>query len=571
MNFAVNMITRTSVILLCAALLSMFLRRASASTRHAVWVIALTSVFLLPLAAILIPQLELPVLPQASTSITFLPAGDPTPAAAVEQGTKPAAAGLLQDARRLLQPELVWLLGVFVVILRLAIGTNAVRRMARASVPDEQGEWRQRITALSGALLIEKPVRVLFSDAQVSPMTWGALAHTILLPSSSKQWPEERRHLVLAHELAHVKRSDGIIQLFIQLVCALHWFNPLIWYSAYRVRIERERACDDQVLNLGTVAEDYADHLLQVVRSLGARHGLSFAAVSVAQPSQLETRLVSILDPRVHRRAISRPGLALLCILTTLITLSVSAVGVTAQVQTPPIPLVGTRFKLTVEVPPSPHPVAKPAAPRQRTRIGDAGTIPTNGVVPPRVVPSKAPIYTPEAIAAGIEGIVTLEASVTTDAKVKILRVIKGLGYGLDQRAIGAVLDWEFLPATRDGIPVETVTQIDVDFKLPPEPQLNGLTAVRFGPGLTPPIVINRVEPQYSDEARAAHYQGTVVLEVVVRTDGTCEVVRVVRELGFKLDESAVEAIRQWRFKPAMRNGEPVDVRLNVEVNFNLK
>ena len=61
------------------------------------------------------------------------------------------------------------------------------------------------------------------------------------------------------------------------------------------------------------------------------------------------------------------------------------------------------------------------------------------------------------------------------------------------------------------------------------------------------------------------------ILEVVVRKDGTAEITRIVRELGFKLDESAVEAIKQWRFKPAMKNGEPVDVRLNVEINFNLK
>ena len=60
-------------------------------------------------------------------------------------------------------------------------------------------------------------------------------------------------------------------------------------------------------------------------------------------------------------------------------------------------------------------------------------------------------------------------------------------------------------------------------------------------------------------------------LEVPELTDGTVEIVRVVRGLGFGLDQNAIEALRQWEFRPAMRNGEAVDVSLNVEVNFNLR
>ena len=91
------------------------------------------------------------------------------------------------------------------------------------------------------------------------------------------------------------------------------------------------------------------------------------------------------------------------------------------------------------------------------------------------------------------------------------------------------------------------------------------------GGGVTPPRVLERVEPQYSQEARKARYQGTVVLEVIVRKDGTVDIMRIVRSLGFGLDENAIQALKQWRFKPGMRNGVPVDVALNVEVNFNLR
>lgn len=93
----------------------------------------------------------------------------------------------------------------------------------------------------------------------------------------------------------------------------------------------------------------------------------------------------------------------------------------------------------------------------------------------------------------------------------------------------------------------------------------------RVGGGVSPPTVLQRVEPQYSEEARKARYQGTVVLEAIVRRDGTCDIIRVVRSLGFGLDENAMQALKQWRFRPGMRNGVPVDVSLNIEVNFNLR
>jgi TonB family protein len=160
---------------------------------------------------------------------------------------------------------------------------------------------------------------------------------------------------------------------------------------------------------------------------------------------------------------------------------------------------------------------------------------------------------------------VTLEASVDTEGHVNVLRTVKGLGYGLDERAIAAVLSWKFVPASRDGTPVQAITQIEVDFNLPPD------TPLKVGNGVLPPTIISRVEPQYTEEARKAHWKGTVVLEAVIRKDGSCTIVRVVRALGLGLDESAIDALKQWRFRPATLDGTPVDVSLNVEVNFNLK
>jgi periplasmic protein TonB len=88
---------------------------------------------------------------------------------------------------------------------------------------------------------------------------------------------------------------------------------------------------------------------------------------------------------------------------------------------------------------------------------------------------------------------------------------------------------------------------------------------------VTPPTVLSRVEPQYTPAARAAKLQGTVVLECVIDEQGVPKVLRVVRSLDPELDQNAITAIEQWRFKPGTRNGTPVKVSLNIEVNFNLR
>ena len=128
-----------------------------------------------------------------------------------------------------------------------------------------------------------------------------------------------------------MKRNDGILQILLQAVCSLYWFNPIVWYAARRLRIERECACDDQVLKLGADADDYADHLLQVARTLNPGSGLSLATVAMAHRSQLETRLLAILDNRTRRQTVSRLISAAVLSAVTLITLIVATVQITAK------------------------------------------------------------------------------------------------------------------------------------------------------------------------------------------------------------------------------------------------
>ena len=92
----------------------------------------------------------------------------------------------------------------------------------------------------------------------------------------------------------------------------------------------------------------------------------------------------------------------------------------------------------------------------------------------------------------------------------------------------------------------------------------------RVGGGVSAPSVLSKVDPEYSEEARKAKYSGTVLLSVIVDTEGKARDIHVIKSLGMGLDEKAMEAVAKWRFKPGMKGGQPVNVRAQIEVNFRL-
>ena len=94
--------------------------------------------------------------------------------------------------------------------------------------------------------------------------------------------------------------------------------------------------------------------------------------------------------------------------------------------------------------------------------------------------------------------------------------------------------------------------------------------AYRIGGDVSAPVLVSKVEPEYSEEARKAKYSGTVLLSIVVDANGLPRDIHVVRPLGLGLDEKAVEAVSRWRFRPGMKGGHPVATQAQVEVSFRL-
>jgi carboxyl-terminal processing protease len=173
------------------------------------------------------------------------------------------------------------------------------------------------------------------------PMTWGWRRPVILLPGDAATWGEERLRTALLHELAHVRRGDCLTQLLLRIVSAWQWFNPLSWWTLGRVRVEQERACDDLAMGSGLDPTDYAGHLLAIASGRGGR-GLGFGAPSLAlamaAPSRIERRILSILDVRRNRRALSRRRAGLSAALAAALMFPLAALQLPSATAQPPAP-----------------------------------------------------------------------------------------------------------------------------------------------------------------------------------------------------------------------------------------
>jgi TonB family protein len=221
----------------------------------------------------------------------------------------------------------------------------------------------------------------------------------------------------------------------------------------------------------------------------------------------------------------------------------------------------------------------------------------------PQVVYKIEAKYTPEARKRNIQGKVLLHLVVDADGMPTFVRVVKSLDPGLDQNAIEAVKQWRFRPATEDGQPVSSEAQVDVSFILlsePPkhgDPQIKERTVAVAIPQVkdekptllaapqikdekrvvvpieaadTSPELISKVEPKYTDEAHKKEIQGKVLVYAIVNKDGIPTALHILKSLDPGLDQNAMDAVKQWRFRPATKAGQPVAVEAQVEVNFAL-
>ena len=306
------------------------LRNRSASLRHWVWCLALCSVLALPVLTFLLPGWTpslsglAPALlteqpGQAVETVTRLvsptaspatPAGESASlletyaAPTSSQGSAAISSGWIAPLAR--WGLIAWGLGALLTFLYFLAGTVRAWWWHRHATEVTDPSLQHPNDELSRQLGLARRVHLAWNERASMPVTWGIFRPCILFPCSAAAWSSQRKRAVLLHELAHVQRRDSLTQIIAQAACVVNWFNPLVWWSMRQLRIERERACDDKVLTSGFRASTYADLLLHIARSLRATPGTPFGAVSMAKRSQLETRLLAILDPDQGRESVNR-------------------------------------------------------------------------------------------------------------------------------------------------------------------------------------------------------------------------------------------------------------------------
>jgi beta-lactamase regulating signal transducer with metallopeptidase domain len=312
----------TLLLALVAAALWLWRRRTAATLRAALLAGALLALPLLPAARALPLFWKAPVLDGAAAAVLLtLGTVEVRGAARHAGGGGELTSGGLSDVVGAHWPTLllaVWAAGAVATLLVVLRGLLFVRGLERAATPLLDRQWLGLLDECATAVGVRRRVRLLRHAGVATPLTWGLVRPAVLLPATAAAWPVEHRRAVLLHELAHVRRGDCPIQLLALLACALFWFHPAVWWCARRLWFERERACDDRVLEAGTRPSVYAECLLRVAD--GARRGEAVgvgaraAAVSVgiARPPRLLERLDAVLDERVVRQTPSRARCALL-------------------------------------------------------------------------------------------------------------------------------------------------------------------------------------------------------------------------------------------------------------------
>jgi beta-lactamase regulating signal transducer with metallopeptidase domain len=331
---------KTSLVVVAVGSLSLALRRPSAAFGHALWTTGLALCVLMPVGVLLLPSHDLVTLPAAQTTVVR------------------AAASSISII------VVLWLIGSSIVVLHGLLAALGLARWRRHAFPLTSTHWAATLTRICATHGFDhRRLRVLESQHISSPCTWGVMRPVLLLPTVGDAWPESARYAALMHELAHIERRDSMSILVARLACALHWYNPLVWLAAQRVRSLQERACDDAVLRAGAMPSDYAQFLLDVAANTSGMTRPARAAIGMAHGSSLRARIVAILDPQATRSQPHRVPLVATCV--SLFVLTILLASASVAVEPPPLPPIPSTPELpkVPELPPIPPVPAIPAIP----------------------------------------------------------------------------------------------------------------------------------------------------------------------------------------------------------------
>ncbi|MBN9687544.1 MULTISPECIES: M56 family metallopeptidase [unclassified Corallococcus] len=315
----VHLVWQGALVAVALALALRWVGRRSANLRYALACGALGIMLALPVAtawrhasraaevrparSAVVPRTVAPLVSPVAPALTRLPASHPLPLK--ETATLPRLDGVFQQVGEHL-PWLVlaWGMGVAASSLRLLKDWMGLRRQVDEAV-HASWEWQQRLEVLARRLNLTRPVRLLVSSKLDVPSTLGWLKPVVLVPTATLTGLAVRElELVLAHELAHIRRHDFAVNVVQTLVETLLFYHPAVWWMSQVIRVERENCCDDLAVRQGPGALPYARALtaLEALRLQGMdAHGPAMSALGGSLKDRVRRLVVA-----PHSRCSSR-------------------------------------------------------------------------------------------------------------------------------------------------------------------------------------------------------------------------------------------------------------------------
>jgi beta-lactamase regulating signal transducer with metallopeptidase domain len=327
---AIELAGKSLLLLIVILSATWFMRRFSAAVRHLYLTMATVSLVVLPFGTILLPSWDLGLLSEPPGT-----RAEPAVAAIADSAFESVAndqSGTATSASRSREKVLGWSLGLWAagaaVLLFGLLGAKFYATWAaRSATIIEDDHLRHTVEEIAGRLGLRRAIPVLESDRFQVPCVSGALRPRLVLPFGARSWPSERLEAILRHELAHVRRSDNLVQFLAQIACCMYWPNPLAWILERRLFIERERACDDTVLRQDVMPSDYAHYLMEVMEEMNRTRRTPWLAVAMAEGTDFKDRILSVLNPVARRAAPARRHLVSAIVLCLLVVLPLAALS----------------------------------------------------------------------------------------------------------------------------------------------------------------------------------------------------------------------------------------------------
>lgn len=391
-----------------------------------------------------------------------------------------------------------WLLFYFLLgLLQLRLQTRA------ASLCDDI-ELQTLLQELRIELGVERNIYLRISRDVQSPQVWGLWRPTITLPVNATRWSSERKLAVLIHELGHVARCDWGTMIVVKIVCALFWFLPPVWWLATRLDHCAEMACDDFIYRLRDKHLAYAESLLafaqpQATGSSAKLSGNNIPALPMAGHAPMFYRIQAILDSRRPRTPVAAEARQYWVLTLIMLLLPLAALQL--------IPIRETllaKFLIIQEASNEPRSEAESVAQRHQTRILDAETL---RQLKQEIVSSRYP------------------QPITTD---------------IDQITVVAE-------------PPKLINDWNPDAET--ENLAMSLPSIRIE-GYMP---LETLIPVYPRNALQREIEGEVIVRFTISADGRVQEPQILHAQPQRVfDRAVLTALREWRFKPQIINGNPV-------------